>query len=221
MLMSNIIFTFDSKIDSKTKLERIISKAYRANKTFFGKNPLKIEISFLYTRSQMDRTYKQKTAEWIVGYTNKNHFFIFSPKVFDQVSPHPASDFSYVLVHEMAHVFTNEILGLYYPIWLYEGIAGYVAKQYEIRKIKQFQFNDFNQLHDTRSWNKFNNYPQAYSMAKYLIDKFGKKKMLEFLGKTPKALGRHHYPDKFIQFFSEFFNNDFSTLVSAWQMTLK
>jgi len=216
MINKNISFDFDPKIDSKQRLTKLVNRAYLKNKKFFKKDVSGIKVIFLYTRSQMDKTYSRKTPDWVVGGTKgRDSIYIFSPSVFDKVSNHPASDFFYTLTHEMAHIFTNHVLDLYYPRWLREGIAGYVAEQYKIRPVRMI--HKFSQLHDERSWEHYHNYPQAFSFTKYLIDTLEKEKMLRFLKKLPKKIGRHHYPQNFIQFFNQFFKNDFSQLVSKWK----
>jgi len=218
----NITFEFNPRIDSKAKLEKLVFTAYQANRKFFGKDSSKIKITFLYQRAQMDKICKRKTQNWEVGHAfsqqNINHIAIFSPTVFDKVSNHPKSDFFYTLVHEIAHIFTHDLLGFYYPKWLHEGLAGYIAQQYRIRPVKYIY--NFSKLHDSKNWNQYHHYPQAFSFTKYLIDKLGKKKMLQFLKNLPKTLGRHHYPKDFTQFFNEFFNADFNQLVSNWQQTV-
>jgi len=160
----------------------------------------------------MDEICGYKTKNWQVGYANKNKIFIFSPTIFDKVSDHPKSDFEFVLTHEVAHLFTNEILNFSYPKWLHEGIAGYVAEQYKIRPVEKV--DEFVNLHDKEGWNKFHNYPQAFSFTKYLVDKFGKDKMLEFLRNLRINLKNEKSYEEFIEFFNKFFEADFDLEVS-------
>lgn len=219
MLSPNITFKFNSKIDSKIKLEKLISTAYQANKKFFGKNPSKIKIIFLYQRLQMNKVCRRKTEKWEVGHAfiqnNTNYITIFSPTVFNKVSNHPKSDFSHILTHEIAHVFAHNLLGFYYPKWFDEGLAGFVAKQYKIRPVKYI--HKFSKLHDKKGWNQYHNYAQAFSFVKYLFDKLTKKKMLQFLQKLSKTLDHHHCYKDFVWFFNEFFNTDFDQLVLDWK----
>ena len=115
---NNIILDFNPKIDSKNDLEKVVFDSYWKNQNFFGENKVNIEIKFIYEGSRMDEICGYKTENWQVGYANKNKIFIFSPTVFDKVSNHPRSDFEYVLTHEIAHLFTNEIFKFFYPKWL-------------------------------------------------------------------------------------------------------
>lgn len=212
-------FNFDPQIDNKSALEKEIEKAYQKNKDFFQKEVLNIELIFLYQRSDLNKICKRETKDWEVGHTflekNINKIAIFSPNVFDKISDHLSSDFPYVLSHEIAHVFIRENLGFYYPKWLNEGLAGYVAGQYKIRPVKTI--DDFNWLHDSENWNKINNYPQAFSFTKYLFDIFGKEKMLKFLSSLYKTIGKHHFPNDFIHYFDEYFGIEFEKIVSDWK----
>ena len=212
-----ININFDSKIDSKVELEKIVNRAYQKNKNFFGRDLTEIKINFLYQRSQMDEICKYKTEDWQVGLAGNKNIYIFSPSVFEKVSNHPNSDFFYTLTHEIAHLFSNEILGFAYPKWLNEGLAGYVAEQYKIHQVKKI--DGFSNLHNKQDWKKFANYPQAFAFTKYLLDKFGKEKMLEFLGDLHKNFGCCPSFKNFTEFFEKFFNFNFEKLVFSWQKT--
>ncbi len=211
MKFQNYTFNFDTKIDQGDHLKKLISKAYLKNQKFFRQDVSGIQINFLYTRFQMDKISDQKTPDWLVGYAKNKQIYIFSPSVFDQVSNHPPTDFPYVLIHELAHIFSNELLAFYYPIWLYEGLAGYVAGQYRLRNIKTL--TPFAKLHDSKNWNQNPNYPQSYTFTKYLVDSFGKETIIDFLKQLAKAIGRHHYPKDFSNFFEQYFKIDFDIMV--------
>jgi len=213
-LLNNISFEFNPKIDHKQNLEKLVSDSYQKTIKFFDKAKFKIEIKFVYKRSQMDDLCGFRTPKWHVGFARKNQIFIFSPSVFEKVSNHPKSDFNYTLTHEIAHLFINELLKINYPKWLNEGLAGYVAEQYKIRKVGKI--NKFSELHDKKGWNKFNNYPQAYSFTKYLIDKFGKEKILEFTKNLSLKIGSNQYFKDFKKFFNEFLKTDFDKEVLDW-----
>ncbi|MGI5841054.1 MAG: hypothetical protein ACOX6N_02495 [Patescibacteria group bacterium] len=217
MITKNYTFNFDTKIDQEDHLKKLISKAYLKNQKFFGQDVSGVQINFLYTHSQMDKACGQKTPDWLVGYAKNKQIFIFSPSVIDQVSSHPASDFLPTLTHELAHIFSNQLLNFYYPIWLYEGLAGNIAKQYKLRKIKTL--TPFAKLHDHKNWNQNPNYPQSYSFTKYLIDSFGKETIIDFLKQLPEAIGRHHYPKGFSNFFVQYFRIDFDEFIQQWART--
>lgn len=219
MITKNYTFNFDPKTDQEDRLKKLISKAYLKTQKFFGQNVSGIQINFLYTRSQMDKISDQKTPDWLVGYAKNKQIYIFSPSVFDQVSSHPASDFLPTLTHELAHNFSNQLLNYYYPVWLYEGLAGYIAGQYKLRKIKTL--TPFIKLHDSKNWNQNPNYPQSYAFTKYLIDSFGKETIIDFLKQLPKVLGRHHYPKDFSNFFEQYFKVDFDMVLDNYKLLIQ
>ena len=211
----NINLDFDPKIDSQEDLEKLVLKFFKENQDFFGEKKINIEIKFLYQRKDMDEICGCETPEWHVGFTKGNQISIFSPLVFEKVSNHPQSDFSYTLTHEIAHVFINELLHFHYPKWLNEGIAGYIAEQYKIRPVGKI--DKFSDLHDKENWNKFYNFSQAFSFTKYLIDKFGKNKILDFLKNVKINIGSVNSYYEFVKFFDEFLKADFDQEVSIWQ----
>jgi len=57
----NYIIDFDPKIDSKQNLNKLVSASYLKNKKFFSQNISGLKITFLYTRSQMDKICGYKT----------------------------------------------------------------------------------------------------------------------------------------------------------------
>lgn len=151
--------------------------------------------------------------EWLVGTANYNGTIaIFSPSVFEKVSSHHRSDFPIVLTHEMAHAFIHANYKYKIPVWLTEGIPGYVAKQYKTRKMIRKNAQKFEKIHYKADWQKTTNYPQAYSFTKYLIDKFGKKKFLNFVSK----LGENDSFNKFTDEVSKNLKVSFSDLVNEW-----
>lgn len=211
---NNIILDFNPQVDNKSDLESLVFDSYRKNQDFFGEKEINIKIKFIYQRSEMDDLYGYKTPEWYVGSANNNKIAIFSPLVFNKVSSHSKTDFDYILTHEIAHLFSNKILRFSYPKWLCEGIAGYVAEQYKIRPIGKI--DEFSKLHNKDDWDKFHNYPQAFSFTKYLIDKFGKEKILGFLKNLRKNIGSNNSYNEFVKFFDNFLKIDFNEEVSSW-----
>src|SRR4030066_2198993 len=88
------------KTDSKT--------ASQKNFEFFGFNIPRFTIQLLYKRKEMDEVMKEKTPSWVVGtcLSSIRTIYIFSPTVFEKVSPHKKEAFLSVLIHELTHLFT-------------------------------------------------------------------------------------------------------------------
>lgn len=214
------ITKFNSEIDSLVELEKIVEKAYSANKDFFGQEVEGTEIDFIYTREEMDKVRGCKTQNWLVGDSNKNKITIFSPKVYSKVSNHPASDFFPTLTHEIAHVFLKKLFsGKGFPVWLDEGVAGYIAKQYKKYQGVKFEMIDFSKIGSYPGWQKYNPYSQVFLFTKYLFDLFGKKKMLGFL-KFIVASTEKNFALKFREYFDKNFEEVVSRFSNAFNLTI-
>lgn len=129
------------------------------------------------------------------------------------------SDFLPVLTHEIAHIFTNEFLQILHPIWLYEGIAGYIAEQYHNRKINMI--DNFSFLHDSKQWAKNSNYTQSYLFTNFLFKHFGLKKIYDFCKSVPQKIGKYNQAEAFFSYFDQFFEVKFIELVKKWEITVK
>lgn len=212
------IVKYDNKVDCLEDLKTLVLESYQINKDFFDQDVDDIKINFFYSREEMDQFRGYQTPEWVVGSANeKNIIGIFSPKVFDKISSHPASDFPYVLTHEIAHIFTSKFFKFRVPQWLREGLAGYIAKQFQIRPVTKNILQSFNSIYSSNDWKASNNYSQAYSFTKYLIDKFGKDNFLIFL----QSLEVENSFDNFINKFKDAFKLSFSDVEKEWRKSLK
>jgi hypothetical protein len=220
-IQENLLIIYNPEIDSVNSLKNIISDVYATNKNFFKIDPPLITITFTYDREQMNTILRRDTEKWEVGYAYNhgdqvNQIVIFSPEVFENVSTHTKENFAFVLTHELAHIFSNNSFGFFYPVWLYEGLAGYVAKQYvKNKKIKKI--SDFPLLHDKENWSRNVNYPQAYLFTKYLMDKFTEEKMSQFFKLISQTLDRYNSYQDFENAFEKFFHNKFSSIVTGWR----
>lgn len=223
-ILSNLTVIYKPKTDSFEDLKKQILVAYKTNKSFFRADPPLITITFVYDRPQMDAILHRNTQKWEVGYAynhgdKTNQVAIFSPEVFETVSTHTKGNFIFVLTHELAHIFTNNTFRFFYPVWLYEGLAGYVAKQYtKIKKIENI--SDFSLLHDKENWSRNVNYPQAYLFTKYLMDNFTEEKMFQLFKLISKTLDRYNSYQDFENIFENFFKTKLSDTVTKWQKAL-
>lgn len=212
-----IIKKIDAKIDKISAINKIASRAFKKCVAFFGVVPMDVGICLMYSRQEMNNSVKRETPEWFVGGAGNNSVAIFSPSVFSKVSSHPDSDFIPVLTHEIAHIFTKAITNAKEPLWLIEGISGYIAEQYKIRPLYKKNIQNFAEIHDKTCWQKTTNYAQAYSFTKYLIDKLGKKNFLELVSRLDEK-------DSFDQFKNKVqanLNSDFQDLEKDWLNQIK
>ncbi|HBR20184.1 hypothetical protein A2617_01510 [Candidatus Daviesbacteria bacterium RIFOXYD1_FULL_41_10] len=207
---------FDPNIDSEESLREAVEKAYATNREFFGQD-MEIRVNFLYTREEMDQLLNQKTAGWVVGNTVNSEVNIFSPEVFDKVSPHPKTNFPFTLAHEMAHLFIQKVCGSRYPKWLMEGLPGQVAGQYQNKKLAKEQVRDFATLHTPRDWDNKPGYYQAFLFTHYLFEHFGKEQLLGFY----KSLKWNNSYDEFKEEFAKKFGASFDDCQKDWVATLE
>lgn len=216
-IIDNVEIHFDSEVDSGSNIKERVLIAYEKNKHFFGCSLMKgCVIRLVYSREAMNSLLKRETEEWVAGSTTMDGtVYIFSPKVFSTVSNHPSSNFDPVLTHELAHIFTDEFSRFGQPVWLKEGVAGYIAEQFKNKLPKKL--NSFAQLHEKEDWGKSPNYAQASCFTTFLIDKFGKEQFLKFL----KDLSENEIARKtfvaFTKLFANNFNVDFQQVSQEWQ----
>lgn len=192
---------YNPNLDNTDYLNKKVKFAYEKCKDFFGREPEKIEVNFVYSRNEMNKITGRQTPEWLVGVSGANGLAIFSPSLFSKVSTHPSKDFLPVLTHEVAHVFTNNLFGIKEPLWLKEGIAGYVAGQNI--KINKNKLLELDQLHDRDGWDKHPNYPEAYSFTNYLIGNNGKAMLLRLIAKLDEKEGYQSFSVKFYEIFKK------------------
>ena len=166
----------------------------------------------------MDTLLGRKTEDWVVGIfnTKKGEVYVFSPAVYETASSHKAEDFPYTVAHEIAHVFTARLYDLKDPKWLREGLAEYVAKDFEVFKMKKGKVSNLKSQHTSEQWEEDHNYPQAFSFTKYLIERFGKGNFIKFY----QVLGSEDYYEEFCKKFENFFSSSLANCKSDWEASL-
>jgi hypothetical protein len=116
--------------------------------------------------------------EWAIGTNTKDSILITSP-----LNPGNANTYDSIIsscVHEYIHVLTDAI-NPHLSIWLKEGIATYFAGQKPngIQKMR-YKYGDFTIRNSTRFGN-IGGYQASYSFVEYLINKYGKDKLLQLI----------------------------------------
>ncbi len=169
------------EVDNLEEITDYITRAYDANRQFFGQDVAIVKYVFLYSREEMDQCNGKKTKDNRVGVAWGDEVIIFSPSAFAKESCHSQKSFYPVLIHETSHVFISYLFGFRYPMWLAEGIPGYVAGQYKGRDERTLKegLHSFQNLHSLESWQQREGYSQAYSFTRYLFESLGKEKMLD------------------------------------------
>lgn len=219
-VLENLELVCNTNIENLEEIKKTLKEAYQNNKKFFKSDTPLITITLVYTRKELDEIIHRQTKDWEVAYAYnhddlKNQIVIFSPEIIETVSGNTKSYFPYLLTHEMAHVFTDNVRNFFQPRWLYEGLAGYVSKQYSKAK-KITKIVEFKQIHDKKGWNEYPSYAQAYSFTKFLVDKYGEKKLLDFLVNHLCKLDRYNKYGEFKLIFEKFFDEDIESVSNSW-----
>ncbi len=137
----------------------------------------------VYSRKEFDKALGTKTLPWMVGHASKGIITVFSPSVVEKVSPHSKETFPDTLKHEIAHIFSRLLSGhKALPRWISEGIAGYIAGQYNPNW--RTKIGELNKLFYKKDWAKKPAFQFAFFAVKYLVENFGKRKFFRLMSKA-------------------------------------
>lgn len=136
-------------------------------------------------------------SSWGVGVApNNGRVFVLDKKDFPKRKGHKEEEFERVILHELAHMFIRRIL---WPkqthIWIQEGICEYLSfGDYQL-KIKKFV--DFKNLEKKEDWDNHYSYQQSALFFKFLIKKFGKEKIVDFIKKIKEKSEEESFKEVF------------------------
>ncbi len=100
-----------------------------------------------------------------------------------------------LLSHEISHVFLSNLFGNNFPGWLNEGLCEFVAGNFlNVDKKQKWIINYYNNINRDRYKDI---YPLPTSFVRFLICKYGKKKLFEILKKTKKCYNYDSFLEKY------------------------
>ncbi|MFC1700395.1 hypothetical protein ACFLZ4_02005 [Patescibacteria group bacterium] len=171
---------FSAKKLPSSSISKLYSKCLSDVKNFYNYSGSRYPKLFtVKTRKEMDFLYGEKTENWLVGFSNGDFIFTFSPEVYEKYSVHKYSKKEYesLIKHEMSHFYYYLYANTDNPLWLNEGLAYCCADQ-----VKDFsqpkKFSKLLKYYDTFSKDAYIESSHAVSL---LIDKFGKKKVIQLI----------------------------------------
>lgn len=215
--MNTKVIFWPESTKNKEKIFKEINYAYKLVFSFFEQEIPEMDINIVSDRKQFNLFNERETRDWEVGYTffknDKVVIAIFNSESFEKYSTHKKEEFNAILIHELTHVFTGYVLKFFYPKWLHEGLAGYVAEQYKGKIIKKENITELSELHSLEGWNKNNKYLESFLFTKFLFDQFGKEKMLDFM----KNLGWKTEFKDFETKFKKQFKKSLENLFIKWK----
>jgi len=191
---------------------KLVRSCYEINRKFFAKDLDYLALILIKTRKEMDRILGRATPSWLVGSVKNKKINIFTPEAFEQVSPHKKTEFKLVLTHEIAHLFLDKYYSFKNPVWLAEGLPGYIAGQYKIRSMNKTIKQKLSELHYSKDWKKTPNYTEAFWFTKFIIGKYGKQKLFALLAILREE---ENYSD-FNKKFEKIFNENIDPVYNRW-----
>ncbi len=176
------MFFYLEELEDKN-LSKIYDEGIKILDGFFDLKPVfRPHIILLDNRNIIDKLRYEKSPSWLIAWTKYNVIYILKRDVIENQSSHKAkniSQYKALLLHEMCHAYLNHLhKKLIKPRWLIEGICKYVSGQ--LKNMEQPQilsgFLDGYE-YDYNIANKAV-YQESGFAIKYLIEKYGKAKLL-------------------------------------------
>jgi len=174
---------------SEKAFEKLILEKFNLLLNVFDFNPnkiypYKIEVNIVDSLKDFLDIFKEgknsNPPDYVVGFAaNNGRIFILNKKLFNERG-HAESEFENVIVHELCHIFLRRILDPKHTlIWIEEGICQYLAfKDYNFSFSKQI---DFRKLETKEDWRENHAYRQSAAFFKFLSEKYGFEKIIEFI----------------------------------------
>lgn len=173
---------FDVRFREDEFIKKGYEKAMKELNDFFEINwqRNKPKIFLMADRKTIDEHRQAKTEKWNTGYVSNNDLFILAPENYNKESTHNFSEKEYfsLIKHELAHLFELVLSkNKKMPDWIWEGLALYLAGQVNDNK-KPPKLSNFLDYYDKSGKGV---YAEAGFAVKFLIEKYGKEKILKLL----------------------------------------
>ena len=168
-------------------IEKYFKSGYNTNKKFFKINLKHFKIKIWYSRKDFNKKLKSPVRSRFPansGMKQNENMDVMSPSILRRENSKFNFDTKYLNMlsrHEMCHRFMYQKWKFIVPCWLNEGLCCIVAKQSIYLDKNKKKIIPLKKLHYFKDWTKYYNYWQAYSMTKFLIKKYGKKKLNKLL----------------------------------------
>lgn len=122
----------------------------------------------------------EQTESWVIGWSEGKTIYVLNKDNFEKESNHKydAVEYAAFVKHELSHSFYNVLSkGQWKPVWLNEGVAIYTSGQNKFKK----QPIEFKNLLESYDFGKKQVYDEAGFVVGLLIERYGKKKLLELI----------------------------------------
>jgi hypothetical protein len=199
--MSNI-YDINTTQSKNNKVKSFYDKAMKELIDFYGVNWVdNAPVIYLAdSRNDFDLVLGYKTEDWVVGKVlDYNKLLLLSPDSYEKESRHKYSDDEYysLLKHELSHLFYMIFTKGKGPVWLDEGFAIYTSGEL-VRKDKPKKFTNFLKYY---SHEDEGTYDEVGFVVEGLIEKYGKKEVIDFLKILPNVNSEDEFKGEFEKYF--------------------
>lgn len=194
---------FEIKEKKDKFLERIYKKAMRELNVFYELNWKygKPAIILWKRRKDYDKIRRQKTKRYNRAWASGFAIYVLDRKFVEKESNHKYSKESYfaLIKHELSHEYFRILSGgRFKPLWLNEGVAVFVSNQNKLKGFSILKFDNFLNYYNHFEKKRYN---ESGFAVEILIEKFGKKKLLELI----KGLSRINSEKEFKKLFKKIY----------------
>lgn len=199
----------NSKVLGKIKRASKINRLIKEIQIFFeNKGNINCKINFIEKREEMDSLKGYKTPIWMSANADSKTkiITIFTKESFNKETNHPKEEFESTLKHELCHMFCSQNFNFREPCWLSEGLAGFISKQKFSKKML-----DVTSMHTFDEWKKNGDYGSAFYFVSFLINKYGKHKVIQLI-KSSDSLNKENF---YIEF-EKIFQSDIKEIIDEW-----
>lgn len=192
---------FEVKTKKNKFIEEVYEKSMQELGKFYGINWVenRPKIIIVKDRKTIDKLKGYKTEKWLVGWADfGNTIYILDPSKYKTDSDHiyTKETFGAFIKHELGHLFFRVFVkNMKAPIWLNEGTTIHLSGQNKFKKEVQ-EFKTFLTYYDKGGKGV---YKESGFFVEILIQKFGKKKFLNFLKSLQKVKNKKEFDALFFK----------------------
>ncbi len=180
------------------KVEEMYERSMSELNTFFDKNwkQNRPRMILVPDRKTINALRGEQTSSRIVGWAEAGGICILDFQNFEKESDHEYSDERYfaLIKHELAHCFSRLVSNSSQkPIWLMEGISIYLSGQNKFKE-KPNKLENFIDAYDEKVQGT---YTESGFAIMFLVEKYGKEKLLILLKGSKNADSKEKFADLF------------------------
>nr|MBA4404673.1 hypothetical protein [Nanoarchaeum sp.] len=185
------------KENSNKEIESIYKKALKQLEKFYGfKLEREPNIIVIKDREQL-KTLVREGADWIKGFSFSylNSIFILNKKSLTKSKRiSKKTDYEGLIKHELSHQFYHQLSSKSIPAWLSEGTALYTDGRLKYQKEPEI-FTNFLNFEKNEVGKEV--YKESGFAVEFLVNKFGKQKLLELIKECKNIKSPQEFKDKF------------------------